>query len=142
MIRAATFADVPRMVALGREFLRAAALPIDFDAEHASRTAHGYIYHPDTLALVLEVDGRVEGVMLAHCLGHAFGPVRVAQELLWWIEPAHRGAGGGFIDRYEAWARERGAVIAGLAARDERVGRLYLRRGYALAETHYFKVFG
>ena len=45
------------------------------------------------------------------------------------------------LDGYEGWARGEGCAYIGMAGMgdDPDVGRLYRRRGYAIAERHYLK---
>jgi hypothetical protein len=60
----------------------------------------------------------------------------------WWIAPAHRGvAAAEMLDYYELWADQRNATFACMAAMEAnpRAGRIYERRGYQKAETHYLK---
>lgn len=92
--------------------------------------------------LVLEVAGEVQGVLMAASRRHEFGPVVMAEETLWWIEPAHRGRSAiKMLDTYERWARERGCAYAGMKGMgdDPDVAKLYLRRGYLRAETSFLK---
>jgi hypothetical protein len=45
------------------------------------------------------------------------------------------------LSEYEAWAAEQGCLFVGMAGMgdDPAVGKLYQRRGYRRAETHYLK---
>ena len=45
------------------------------------------------------------------------------------------------LDAYEAWAGSQGCAFAGMAGMgaDPDVAKLYLRRGYRVAETHFLK---
>lgn len=45
------------------------------------------------------------------------------------------------LDAYEAWARGKGCRFAGMVAMgdDPVIARLYERRGYRRAETHFLK---
>jgi hypothetical protein len=73
---------------------------------------------------------------------HPFGPVWLARETVWWIDPAHRGSAAvRMLSEYEAWAAEQGCLFVGMAGMgdDPAVGKLYQRRGYRRAETHYLK---
>jgi hypothetical protein len=93
-------------------------------------------------ACVLDVDGLIQGVLLAIGCEHKFGPVWLARETVWWIDPAHRGsAAPRMLDAYESWAKGNGYAFSGMAGmgNDPDVAKLYLRRGYRVAETHYLK---
>ncbi len=144
MIRLAEPHDRLRAVELLRAFCEAGrdVFPVTFDPAYAVRLFDGYSRVPDRLALVLDVAGAAQGILLAHAFEHDFDGSRCAQERLWWIDPDHRGpAAIKMLDGYEAWARDHGCRfigMAGLGASPD-VGRLYERRGYRAAETHYLK---
>lgn len=113
-----------------------------FVPAYAAKLFELHMAHEDGCALVLDVEGQAEGVLLALAHEHPFGPVRMARETVWWIDPGHRGRGAiKMLDAYEAWAAERGCVFAGMAGmgRDPDVGKLYRRRGYRTAETYFLK---
>ncbi len=94
------------------------------------------------LCLVNDVEGVAQGVLMAAAQQHPFGPVLFAHETVWWIEPEHRGfAAVKMIDEYETWAVSLGCASVGMAGigEDPEVAKLYLRRGYLKAETHFLK---
>lgn len=73
---------------------------------------------------------------------HPFGPVWLARETVWWIEPLYRGLSASrMLQAYEDWAAEQNCDFVGMAGmgKDPEVARLYLRRGFKVAETHYLK---
>jgi hypothetical protein len=111
-----------------------------FDPAYAERLFLAHLSE-HALCLILDVEGP-QGVLMATAGQHPFGPVRLARETLWWIEPDHRGlAAVKMLDAYESWARAEGCDYAGMAGMgsDPDVGRLYVRRRYSVAETHYLK---
>ncbi len=113
-----------------------------FVAAYAARLFAAHLSTPDALCLVLDVDGVAQGVLMASAAEHPFGPVRLARETVWWIDPAHRGSAAvRMLDAYEDWARDRDCSFIGMAGmgEDPDVGRLYRRRGYGVAETHFLK---
>lgn len=139
MIRHATAADSIAVAGLGKQFAAAADTGFAFDAAYAEARARQVILDPNGVCLLWDV-GRPVGVLAATVGLHPLFPVLWAQELLWWIDPEHRGAGRAMIAAFEAWARERGADVAKLSALDPRAGVLMRRAGYALApETHWLK---
>jgi hypothetical protein len=152
MIRRALLSDSPRAVELLRDSRVGAGFHdpngisgfvFPFVPEYAERMFVRYLSGGPLLALVHDVDGVAQGILLAHSFEHEFGPVLLAQERVWWIDPAHRGtAAVKMLDAYEAWAFEKqGCKFAGMAGMgdDPAVARLYLRRGYVRAETHFLK---
>lgn len=114
---------------------------VPFDPSYADRL---YFTHFGSRScnLVLDVDGRAEGILMAAARDHIFGPASMAFETVWWIEPAQRGRSAiRMLDAYERWARDLGCRFASMAGMgdDPDVAKLYLRRGYVRAETHYLK---
>ena len=92
---------------------------------------------------VLVDRGVARGVLMARAAEHEFGPVRLARETLWFIEPKYRGRHAlAMLEAYEVWARAQGCAFAGMAGmgEDPAVGLLYRRRHYRIAETHFLKV--
>ena len=89
-----------------------------------------------------DVAGVAQGILMAISFEHHFGPVLLAKETVWWIDPAHRGrAAVQMLDAYEAWAASKKCQFVGMAGMgaDPDVAKLYLRRGYRVAETHFLK---
>jgi GNAT superfamily N-acetyltransferase len=141
MIRRATPADKSRVLVLARNFHQASGLPIPFSAPFASLLFDACLSDQDRLCLVLDIDG-VQGVLAAQAGLLPLAPVKAATELIWWIEPAHRGRSAlAMLDAYETWARERGCVFANMVGlgSDPLPARLYERRGYIAAERHFMK---
>lgn len=155
MIRTAVTSDRDRVVELlrdsrvGAEFDRPDGLTgfaFPFDPAYATRLFARYLrgFEFKACCLVYDVEGVPQGILMAHAFEHDFGPVWIAQERLWWIDPAHRGgtAASRMLDAYENWAAARGCRFAGMAGMgsDPVVMKLYERRGYRDAETHCLKV--
>lgn len=137
MVRHATPADRPRVIALLREFHAAAGCSYPFDP---ARAAMLFASHMMDGACVLVTDD-MSGILMAAAADHPFGMGKIASETFWFVSHAARGRAGLYLlDAYEAWAREQGCVSVGmtaLAAND--VSAIYRRRGYAAVETHYMK---
>lgn len=148
MIRPGVMADRTRAIDLLRDshvsagFDGGEGFVFPFDVVYAARLFVAHLQAPRSYCLVHEVSGRAQGVLLAIAYEHPFGPVWLARETVWWIDPAHRGrAAMAMLDAYEAWAKQQGCAFAGMAGMgdDPDVARLYLRRGYRRAETHFLK---
>lgn len=148
MIRAATSSDTARVI----ELLRASHQAAGFDGSgcfvfpfveaYAERLFVQHLEMMNGCALVHAVDGRAQGILLAVAHQHPFGPVWLASETVWWIDPNHRGRSAfAMLDAYEAWAREKRCAYAGMAGMgdDPVIAKLYERRGYVTAETHFLK---
>ena len=151
-VRKAVASDRDRVVILLRDSREGAGFhdpagltgfTFPFDPAYASRLFDLHLSHAQALCLVLDIEGRAQGVLMAWASEHPFGPVKLARETVWWIDPAHRGRSAiQMLDAYEAWAfKEAGCQFAGMAGMgdDPVVAKLYERRGYARAETHFLK---
>lgn len=150
MIRAAVLEDKVAVITLLRHSREAAGFghadgttgfTFPFEAAYAEALFLGHL-RPHHLCLVLDHGGAVYGVLMAVAHEHPFGPVRMARETVWWIEPEHRGVDAWrMLDWYEDWAVAENCDFVGMAGMgaDPNVGKLYLRRGYHAAEVHYLK---
>lgn len=153
MIRHATPGDANRAVELLRDSHTAAGFDradgptgfvVPFVDAYAMRLFLAHVTgRRRMLALALERDGDVDGLLLAAASEHPFGPVWFARETVWWIDPRSRGLGAiRMLDAYELWAKqEMACAFAGMAGMgdDPEVAKLYLRRGYWPAEKHFLK---
>lgn len=151
LIRKGCEADLGRAVQLLRDSRESAGFndpagltgfTFPFVEEYAERLFLQHILDPKAFCGVYTVDETPQGVLLAYWFEHPFGPVKVAKETLWWIDPAHRGRGAiKMLNAYEAWADGKGCDFVGMAGMgsDPEVSKLYERRGYRVAETHYLK---
>lgn len=114
-----------------------------FDPAYAARLFVQHVTAPNAVCFVLDVDGVAQGVLMAVAFDHPYGPVRVAKESMWWIDPAHRGGAAAIrmLDALDAWGREQGCDYSGVAGMgaDPAVSKLYERRGYRAAELHHLK---
>lgn len=127
---------------LARDFHAASSIPFSFDPAHASRAAQEYVEDPDRLCLVLEVGGALRGVLAASWSISPLAPVKIAQELIFWVDPAHRGRSAlRMLADYEKWAVAQGCAAAGLAGlNDPRVARLFSVAGFGLIENKFLKI--
>lgn len=149
MIRVAIAADKMRVIQLlkdsriGAGFDKPSGFTFPFDAAYAERFFLQHLNNPNATSIVNDVDGVAQGILSAISYEHPYGPVRVAQETMWWIDPAHRGGTAALrmIDSYGDWARSQGCRFTGLAGmgEDPAVRILYERRGYAAEELHFLK---
>lgn len=150
MIRRAELTDKARAITLLKHSREAAGFDdaggptgftFDFDPAYAERLFLAHL-EPRRLCLVLVEACEPQGILMAVAAEHLFGPVLLARETAWWIEPDYRGRQAmRMLDAYEAWAAAEGcrfASMAGLGAFPD-VGRLYKRRGYKPAETHFLR---
>jgi RimJ/RimL family protein N-acetyltransferase len=138
VIRAATEADIPALVAMGREFRAQTGYHrvIAEDAAQMATFCRQLLGGLGTI-LVLEDDGGLIGMIGLTCLPHFLSGEVTAGEVFWWVDLAHRGRGLRLLRAAEAWARAQGAVSLQMIAPDARVERLYERLGYVAIERTY-----
>lgn len=142
IVRNAEAQDKIPVIELLKEFHRESGVPFPFQAAYAERLFFTHTLRPDACCLV--VGHPCVGVLMGHTFDHPLGWGKWAEEKILYVTRAYRrdGVGDGLLDVYEAWAAEQGCVVAGaatLAGND--VSRMYERRGYSAAETHFIKVF-
>jgi hypothetical protein len=145
-VRIATSLDKNSVVALlknagaGDEY-KSVGFDASTSAAHLERL---FLQHmvPDAVC-ILACDGNIrKGCLLAMAYSHPFAQAKVAKETVWWIDKDARGRfAKPMMDFYENWARERGCSYVGISGLGEnpRVGVLYKRRGYEVADTNYIK---
>src|SRR3990167_8868391 len=135
-IRRAVPLDRDRLIDLGRHFR--AQTPyresVVDDREHMQRFADTmFSLQEDGLVLVAEdAAGVLQGMWVGTVFVHPIAGVRMATELLWWMEPEVRGTGTArrLLAMAETWARERGAIRMQLGSWHDRLDRFYVRLGY------------
>lgn len=141
IVRDATQADLPALVAMGRRF-RAETVYRDRLAEHVdqmTRTAHALIEGAGTVIFVAERDGVLIGMLGGGLFTHPLAGSLYAGELFWWVDPDARGAGLRLLRSFERWARAHGAVCLQMVAPTPDVEQLYTRLAFTQVETTYQK---
>lgn len=146
MIREASADDLPRLLQMGERFFNAAGWPefAAWDVASIEQTLRFLIDNETGGLFVAEVDGEVVGMAGAMVTPFYFNLSHLTgQELFWWVEPEHRGVGGGLLDAMEAWAKRVGAqtftMIAVDRIRPELMARVYRGRGYRPAEHSFMR---
>lgn len=118
-------------------------IPLEPSAEQRALLFDKHVEHLD--AYVGVRGAPPDAFLMAVLFAHPFDPrIKVAKDTAWWVEEGARGRLAliyAMLEHYEEWARSRGCAYAGMAAMasSSRVGKIYERRGYAAAETHYLK---
>jgi GNAT superfamily N-acetyltransferase len=137
MIRAATSADVPRLVEMGRRF-RSETGYAKVLAENPAKMAE----LATQLAalgclLVSERAGQLVGMLGFLIFPHFMSGEITATETFWWVEPESRGEGLKLLREAEKRAREAGAEKMAMIAPNDRIANLYKRLGYEFVEAAY-----
>lgn len=136
-VRRATAEDRLAVISLLKESHAAARLTFPFSAPHLDLLFRQHMER----GLVLVTGEPAHGVLMAMTFDHPFGAGKWAKETCWYIAPSGRGRSAlQMLDAYEAWAREQGCTTIGMASlASNDVSKIYERRGYAPAETHFVK---
>lgn len=136
-VRHATQEDRLAVIRLMKDAHSAAGFTFPFSAPHADALFRQHLEQ----GLVLVCGQPAQGVLMAMTFDHPFGAGRWAKETVWYIAPSARGRSAlQMLDAYETWAREQGCTTIGMASlASNDVSRIYERRGYAPAETHFVK---
>lgn len=96
----------------------------------------------DKLCLCLMSGNTAIGVLAAAATPNLFNNRKACIEIIWWIDPEHRGYGDAkkMVDAYEYWARYKvNAQVIQLVTLDPALGKLYKRLGFDKAEEAWIK---
>ena len=132
-IREARLADVESVLPLVEEFVTSFAVDRD-----AFRTSFQKLIVDDSaLVLVVETGGSLVGYCLGFVHGtfYANGPVAWLEEIMVQAEHRRSGLGGRLMEAFEAWAKQKGAILSALSTR--RAARFYEAIGYEESATYY-----
>ncbi len=123
-------------------FIEASNVGLPFDGHYLRSSFAAQIAAPDRLVLVLDAGG-AHGVLCAVVSRSVWAPVPIASELLFWIDPDHRGKWAlPMLRTYVEWARGIGCTRAGMVAlADNPMAALYRRAGFSPSEITYSQVF-
>lgn len=126
---------------MGRAFTEADGFMIPFDEESAGKMTLICLKNPGQALFVSERDGRLNGMILGVLSPWLWNEnVRLATELLWWVDPGARGSrvGIALLDAMTEWAEANEADFISFASIEaiagDRVSRIYERLGYVLTE--------
>lgn len=152
MIRKATNDDIPRIVEMAQRFFPESPYPALYGDMPDSQAAglaiiamQGAPGIDPGVMLVAEDAGELIGMACLFSDRATFNPaVRIASELVFWIEPEHRGgmAAVRLLKAAEKDAREKGVQVnrmAVMSSSPEQAAKLYERMGYSLTECYYSK---
>jgi len=140
-IRAATEADVSRLMEMGQRFQRETVYcrGTAWDVDQMGKTARGLIAAEDGLLLVATRDEVVIGMFGALIFTHPITAERTAAEVFFWVEPESRGYGVRLLRRAEQWAERHGAARMQMIAPSPEIETFYRRLGYRALEVTYDK---
>ncbi len=137
-IREASPSDLSRVVAMFAEFVRTTqyASYIGNDPAHSALMMERLIRDEDKALFVVDSEDGVIGMLGLMVFTQPFSGECVASELVWWLDPAHRGHGVWLLRRGEKWAKSAGATRMSMMAPIDkpRVGEIYRAVGYREVE--------
>lgn len=143
MIRAATEADVPALIEMGRRFHDATPYVgiVTFNEAEFERSLLGMMDAAAALLRVLDNGSGPVGMIGAVSGRHFISGETAVWECFWWVDPQHRGRGALLLTAFEEWSWAIGAtlVCTSLLASDDRTKHLYERRGYRMGEVGFVK---
>jgi GNAT superfamily N-acetyltransferase len=144
-IRLATIEDAAVLTAMGRDFLQYSEYRnLQVTDEEIQAGIGGVI--ANEMSFVAEIDGQIVGFILG-----IIGPmwfvqrVRIAVELAWWVDPAHRNttAGVRLLKAFENHATNMGVQYIAMSdlvvQGDTPVAKLLGRMGYSVTERMHTK---
>lgn len=145
-IRLASIADLDLVYNMAVAFYRETDYDFPVDEAYGKNFLQQHLGLTDRLTLVLQDEESNDiGLLLAVASVHPFSPCRVANELVWWVDPIARGPHSSFalLDFYEYWAvnKMNCRYVALVSSGDPRLDKLYTRRGYNLLEKTFMKEF-
>lgn len=145
MIRPAGLGESAEIVSLLRAFHGESGWNRWFGWDRRSVASFVRQLMAEHVLLVAEIDGRIVGTAAAVLHASPFNEgVTVAQEMFWYVAPAHRkGLGGDLMAALERSCRERGADLFVMACiqgkRDASLSRVYRAAGFVPSECTFIK---
>jgi GNAT superfamily N-acetyltransferase len=141
MIRPAAECDVASIVKMTEALARTTGMPLAVDPAWTASFVVNVI-RTGGLALVVDIGGKPEGMIVATIGQSSVSPAPIAIEHGWYCSRAAAGYGVKLLAEYEEWARSKGCVMARMStAHASPLGRVLVRRhGYGFAETALAKV--
>jgi GNAT superfamily N-acetyltransferase len=145
-IRFAELDDMPRLVAMGMEFLASTQRYQDMipgNPEALTQHFSQIMASPDAVFFVLGDPGDAFGMLAAVHGRSQHSGLQTAAELFWWVSPARRRFWSGplLYRAYVEWAKSVGAERIQMTSPSKKVSALYRRLGFQkLEEVYIMKV--
>ncbi len=96
--------------------------------------------------LVMEMDGKVVGLIAGMLLNYPLQKAKIFQEIMWYVSKDYRRYGISLLRELERRCKERGIhtviMVAMGSSMSAKLDRLYRMSGYRILETHYVKGIG
>lgn len=140
MIRNANQIDIPRIIEMGHQFIVTSEYLCHVGENHEQISALALkLITDDNGALLVATDrgDRVVGMIGMLAFSHHISGELIAGEIIWWVEPEHRGLGLKLFRAAEKWAIGHGVKRIQMIAPNDGVGKIYARMGYTPIEVAY-----
>lgn len=137
-IRKATVEDLPRILEMGFGFAETTSYKEFITAEQVGKMTAIFLTSEDKVILVNE---DLTGMVWGMATQFPWGVIKVASEMVWWVDPSERGHGLGkeLLKALNEWALEQDCKILALTGLDKDVASIYEKAGFELYERTYFK---
>lgn len=116
----------------------------EYGLKHESGQLNKAIKDNSAEGLVLEMDGKVVGLIAGKVVDYPMQKAKIFQEMAWYVSKSHRRYGIKLLRELEARCKARGIGMVIMVAMGNsmaaKLDRLYKLTGYKLLETHYVKV--
>ena len=140
MIREATLDDMFDILSMSKRFMELGPDTFVFDRHLLEEFVTPLLDDPNSLVLVSDDKG-VDGLIVGFCAKHPFCGYRLAQELIWWVNPEVRGGVKAIrlLQNFVNWSRtvEADFLSMGDVSAVGDLGKLYKRLGLEYAEGSY-----
>jgi GNAT superfamily N-acetyltransferase len=140
-IRRATVADTDAVVGMAMRFLSEGSYRafISRNETVARELVERVLENSEASVLVADTGESLVGMVAAITLAHPYSGQKTVSELIWWVDPSHRGTVGiRLLSALESWAKSVHAeMIQMVAPAGSGVEHIYERRGYVPVETMY-----
>jgi hypothetical protein len=134
-VRNAITQDTLSILRLAKLEVEAGNSPLVYDSDKITAGTLAAINDSDGLAIVLEVERRIVGYLVARVVENPIMPGKTALVHGWWIVPGAGTEGRQLLlDEFERWAEGLGATYCGVAMPAGR-DAIMKRRGYKPHET-------
>jgi RimJ/RimL family protein N-acetyltransferase len=137
MIRDAQYADLDRIVEMGRRFRKDTSYDKHLTDNPQKMTELAEKLISNQTLLVSELNGELVGMLGFVVYPHFISGETMAGEIFWWQEPEHRGEGIRLLREMEKRARLAGAKNMQMIAPNQKVAHFYERMGYEFVEQTY-----
>jgi hypothetical protein len=145
MLKIGTRKDIDRLLPLFKRFQEEFSPWESFSEERIRQSFENLVFNPnlDGLLAIAETDeGEPGGFLVAVSVPSLFSEEKQTQELAFFVIPEERKSlmAQNLMKMYEYWAKEIAkADICTVSLIDDRVSKLYVRKGYVKAETAFMK---